>query len=224
MDGVDSSRSNQIRKWILRHFYERNCTATSKCGKKGAAVKIGDLRRTLKSVHGLSCQEVIANLRYLISQGWVEEINRERIIPTASGGKVNRVTTFYAITALGIDHIEGPGEFTPRNRFEGIVNINASGQSTVTVGDGNQVNAKFIETADVLADFAGAVKACTEIDPSRKMDAIADIDTVQSQLARSNPNGAIIRMAWSAIEPLTRLTALAHFAAKIAIQLGQFIA
>ena len=68
------ARSNtEIRSIVLQYFYDRNAAATSARGKKGYAVKITDVRRDLKTSHNLSQQEVMSNLNYLLSQGWVED-------------------------------------------------------------------------------------------------------------------------------------------------------
>ena len=40
--------NDEIRRQILRYFYDRNANATSRMGKKGSAVKISDVRRELK--------------------------------------------------------------------------------------------------------------------------------------------------------------------------------
>jgi len=47
--------------------------------------------------------------------------------------------TWYEISALGIDKIEGGSEFEPKDRYEGI-NITATGTNVVTLGDGNVAN------------------------------------------------------------------------------------
>src|ERR1044072_1849517 len=132
---------NEIRSIILRYFYERNAAATRARGKKGYSVKITDVRRELKASHDLSQQEVMSNLNYLLSQGWVDEDKVEKSVPLPSGTVIPNTTSYYKITAAGIDKIEGPGEFT-MEKFKGI-KIEATGQNIITVGDGNQVNAKF---------------------------------------------------------------------------------
>jgi ribulose bisphosphate carboxylase small subunit len=215
--------NDEIRTLILRYLYDRNDTATSARGKQGAAVTISVLRRELKEQQGLSREEVISNLRYLISQGWVEEQNHQRVVPTNGGRLIPPATTYYAITAAGIDRIEGPSEYTPRDRFAGIVNINASGQSTVTVGDGNQVNVEYVEPAEALATLAAAVKVCGDLGTDRKKDAIADIDTIQSQLARSEPMRTVITAAWNSIEPLGRIASLASLVKDVGEQICQFL-
>jgi hypothetical protein len=107
------------------------------------------------------------------------------------------VTSFYQITAAGIDKIEGPGEFT-MPKFHGI-KIEATGQNIITVGDGNQVNAKFEDLGTALADLREAITKST-VPEADKMNWVADIETVQSQLAKPAPNRSIIGAAWTAIK------------------------
>jgi hypothetical protein len=140
--------NNEIRNLMLQYFYNRNKTATSARGKKGSAVKISDVKRELKAAHDLTQQEVQSNLTYLISQGWVEETPVEKTFTAPAGTLIPSSTNYYRITAAGIDKIEGPGEFT-MDKFHGI-KIEATGQNIITVGDGNQINAKFNGTWERL--------------------------------------------------------------------------
>ncbi len=215
---------DQVRSLILQYLYNRNANATSLRGKKGAAVKIMNLRQDLKSHHGLSVSEVVSNLTYLINNGWVEEQQQARVVPTSGGQQIPSMTSYYAITAAGVDKVEGPSEYTPRDRFAGIVNnINASGQSTVTVGDGNQVNVQYEEQAETLASLADAIKHCDELEATRQRDAIADIDTIQAQFARSTPSTQVIRAAWSSIEPLTQIATLASVVMSVGEKLAPYL-
>jgi hypothetical protein len=121
------TRSNdELRGIILNYFYERNQKATSIRGAKGASAKISDVRANLKASHGLTQQEVVGNLTYLISHGWVAEERVEKSVPLRSGTVIPQATS-YGITALGIDKIEGPSEYTMK-KFQGI-NIEATGQN-----------------------------------------------------------------------------------------------
>ena len=95
-------RSNdQIRSLILKYLYDRNANATSTRGKRGAAVKIMDMRRDLKQEQGLCCNEVMANLTYLISQGWVEEQKHARVVPVNGGSKSHRKPTITRLQPQG---------------------------------------------------------------------------------------------------------------------------
>ena len=153
--------NNEIRRTMLQYFYDRNSNATSARGKKGAAVKISDVKSELKESRGLTQSEVQSNLTYLISQGWVEEDTVEKSFTAPGGTVIPASTNFYKITAAGIDKIEGEGEFT-MPKFHGI-KIEATGQNIITLGDGNQINAQFNELGTALVELH---KAITQSDVS----------------------------------------------------------
>jgi len=106
-------------------------------------------------------------------------------------------TRFFQITAEGIDKIEGPGEFT-MTKFHGI-KIEATGQNIITLGDGNQIDAQFSDLGKALVDLREAI-ARSDAAEAEKMGLVADIDTIQSQLAKPKPNRDIIRIAWDALQ------------------------
>jgi hypothetical protein len=189
--------NNEIRSLLLRYFYDRNAHSTSARGKKGSAVKISDLKRELKAAHGLTQQEVQSNLTYLMSQGWVEEDPIEKSFTAPGGTVIPSTTSFYKITAAGIDKLEGEGEFT-MPRFHGI-KIEATGQNIITLGDGNQINARFGDLGKALADLRDAVVRA-EGQEAEKLSVVADIETIQSQLVKHQPSNGIITAAWEAIK------------------------
>ena len=88
------SSNTEIRRIMLRYFYDRNKNATSARGKKGSAVKISDVKRELKTANGLTQQEVQSNLTYLISQGWVEEDTVEKSFTAPGGTLIPSSTSF----------------------------------------------------------------------------------------------------------------------------------
>lgn len=204
--------NNEIRRTMLQYFYDRNGNATSARGKKGSAVKISDIKKELKAAHGLTQQEVQSNLTYLISQGWVEEDTVEKSFTAAGGTVIPSSTSFYRITAAGIDKIEGPGEFT-MSKFHGI-KIEATGQNIITLGDGNQVNAKFTELGKTLLELREAIagSSAPEFD---KMTLVADIETIQTQLAKPEPNRGIIRAAWETVKSAATIDGCASLVQKV---------
>jgi hypothetical protein len=212
--------NNEIRTIVLQYFYDRNKAATSARGKKGYAIKIGDIRKELKARHNLSQQEVMSNLNYLLSQGWVEEDKVEKSVPLPSGTVIPQSTSFFKTSAAGIDRIEGPGEFT-MDKFKGI-KIEATGQNIITVGDGNQVNAEYQDAAGALVDLKQALLQSTSISEAQKLDIVADIDSIQSQLAKANPNRTVIQGAWEAVKKLDTVLGLADKVNKVATFLGPF--
>jgi len=212
--------NNEIRTVMLRYFYDRNGNATSTRGKKGSSVKISDVKRELKAIHGLTQQQVQGNLTYLISQGWVKEDVVEKSYTAPSGTVIPSTTHFYTITAPGIDKIEGPGEFT-MPKFHGI-KIEATGQNIITLGDGNQVNAKFGELGQSLSELRNAVTN-SEVQESKKLELVADIDTIQSQLAKPEPNRTIIRAAWEVVKDAAAINGCTVLVHKIAGLLAHFL-
>ena len=205
--------NNEIRTGMLRYFYDRNRNVTSTRGKKGSSVKISDVKRELKASHGLTQQEVQSNLTYLISQGWVKEDVIEKSYTAPSGTVIPSTTHFYTITAPGIDKIEGPGEFT-MPKLHGI-KIEATGQNIITLGDGNQVDAKFGELGQSLSELRNAVTS-SEVQEFTKLGLVADIDTIQSQLAKPEPNRTIIKAAWEVVRGAAAINGCTVLVHKIA--------
>lgn len=205
--------NNEIRGIVLQYFYDRNRNATSARGKKGSAVKISDVKKELKASHGLTQPEVQSNLTYLLSQGWVEEDRVEKSFTTPRGAEVPSSTSFYQITAAGIDKIEGEGEFT-MPKFHGI-KIEATGQNIITLGDGNQINAQFNDLGTALVELRDAITRST-IAEADKLSFVADIDTVQSQLAKPSPNRGIIAAAWETIKGAAAIDGCTQLVSRVA--------
>lgn len=211
---VATQSEDDLRQIILQYFYDRNTNATSARGKKGYAVKISDVRKELKASHGLKQQEVVRNLNYLMSQGWIAEEHVHKSVPLPSGTIIPQATSYYKITAEGIDKIEGDSEFT-MDKFKGI-RIEATGQNIITVGDGNQVNAQYEDLASELVGLKDSVRKSEHLREAEKLDAVADIDTIESQLAKTTPNKGVIKGAWETIKGLDQVAGLAGRVAKVA--------
>jgi len=212
--------NNEIRTLMLQYFYDRNRNATSSRGKKGSSVKISDVKRELKASHGLSQQEIQSNLTYLISQGWVKEDAIEKSYTAPGGTIIPSTTNFYTITAAGIDKIEGPGEFT-MPKFHDI-KVEATGQNIITLGDGNQINAKFGDLGKSLAELRNAITS-SDVTESTKLELVADIDTIQSQLAKPEPNATIIKSAWEVVKHAAAINGCTALVTKVAGLLHHFI-
>lgn len=218
---VAPPRSNdEIRRLMLQYFYDRNKNATSAMGKKGSAIKISDIKKELKAQHGLSQQQVQSNLTYLISEGWVEERETRKEVRGKGGTVIPSVTTFYQITSAGIDKVEGPGEFT-MPKFHGI-NINATGQNIITLGDGNQINAEFSDLGQALVELRNAITK-SDVTEQDKMVFVADIDTIQSQLAKPKPNHGIISAAWESMKGAATIEGCASLVERVGGLIGGLV-
>jgi len=204
--------NNEIRRIMLQYFYDRNKDATSARGKKGSAVRISDAKRELKAAHGLTQQEVQSNLTYLISQGWVEEDKVDKSFTAPRGTVIPASTSYYKITAAGIDKIEGEGEFT-MPKFHGI-KIETTGHNIITLGDGNQINAQFGDLGMALVELRDAITK-SGVPEAEKLALVADIDTIQSQLAKPAPNKHIISAAWETVKGAAAISGCADLVAKV---------
>lgn len=205
---------DEVREIILRYLYKRNQNATSRRGKiTGAAVTIRVLRADLKASHGINVHQVHANLTYLESQGWVEDQPIQKTFRTPTGNVLPSTTHFYIITAAGIDRLKGPSMFT-RDRFQGI-KIEATGQNVITLGDGNQVNARFEELGKALAELRQGIKNSDKISEADKLDLVVDVDSIQTQLAKLTPNQGLVTQLWEGISRAADVAGLVDAAAKV---------
>lgn len=208
-----TTTADEIRGIILRYLYYRNEKATSRRGKTtGAAVTISVLRADLKRSHGLTAAQVHSNLTYLESQGWVEDRPVTKSFNTKAG-TIPSTTSYYIITAAGIDRMGGPSMFT-RDRFEGI-RIEATGQNIITLGDGNQVNARFQALGEALSELRQSIKQTDKIDEVQKMDLVVDVDTLQTQLAKPTPDTNLVSRLWERINRAASVAGLVDIAAKV---------
>jgi len=206
--------TDEIREIILRYLYDRNQRATSRRGKTtGAAATISTLRADLKKSHELTASQVHSNLTYLESQGWVEDRPVTKSFNTKSGGTIPSTTSYYIITAAGIDRIGGPSMFA-RDRFEGI-RIEATGQNIITLGDGNQVNARFQALGEALSGLRHSIKQSDKIGEAQKMDLVVDIDTLQTQLAKPTPDPDLVSRLWEGINRAASVAGLVEVATKV---------
>ena len=201
------------RHQILQYFYGRNSVATSHHGKKGSAVKISDAKRELKQRFGLNQQQVISNLTYLIDQGWIKTFEVEKTV-RVRGGTVPSTVVWYEITAAGIDKIEGESEFQPREKYAGI-NITATGENVITLGDGNVVNVQYKQLHQELDALKNAIATAPELNEKEKLDLAVDIETIKEQLAKATPNKTIVSHLWSGIEKAAVTSGLIDFVTKL---------
>lgn len=191
--------NDAVRENILRYFYDRNANATSRFGKKGSAVKISDAKRELKAKYNLTQQQVMSNLTYLLDRSWVKELQSEKQVRTKAGTTIPSVSYWYEIAAPGIEKLEGESEFKPKDRYAGI-NVNASGQNVITLGDGNVVNASYSQLHQELEKLKEAVTSAPELSERQKLDLAVDIESIKDQLAKASPNRSVVAHLWHGIE------------------------
>lgn len=211
--------NDSIRERMLHYFYDRNANATSERGQRGSQVRISDVKRELKELHGLTQPQVMANLTYLIDSGWVERLEERRTFKTRRGTTQPSTSFWYKITNTGIDKIEGESSaFQRSDPFAGI-NITALG-STVQVGDGNHANAQSNGLPSELEALREELVDSSQLNDIEKLAAAADIQTLQMQIAKPEPNQAIVREALTSIKDLAGAAGFVERVTNIAAHLG----
>lgn len=214
MKSASTNPNDEIRSRILRYFYDRNAKATSRFGKRGSAVKISDVKRELKAAHGLSQQEVMSNLTYLIDREWVKTVDQAKTVSTRGGTTVPSVVTFYEIAAQGIEMIEGPSQFEAPDRYPGI-NILATGSNVITLGDGNYVNVQHQRLFEQLSELKEQISHSDALSEGEKLEVSVDIETVKDQLAKETPDARILGQLWPRIEKAANVAGLTSLALEI---------
>lgn len=185
-----------IRDAILRYLYRVHKSARS---PKSAAKGIREIQSALKKSHGLKQQEVGSNLDYLCQKKWVAIVTEDRTFQTTKGTTQSAERTTYKISDIGIDRLEHASLF--RNTGSKMKGVNITNVNGVTVvGDGNVVNTSFTDLSRSLDELKSAISLTNDISNQEKLNATADIDTLQAQLQKPSPNSSIISQLWNAIE------------------------
>jgi hypothetical protein len=203
--------NDAMRDAILRELYEVHRGARS---PSGAAIGIRDLQRTLKDKRGLKQQDVARNLDYLIQKSWAVEVVEDRTFQTPRGTVQQSPKRTYKISDVGIDLLEDASSFR-RDDLQPHVNVTNVRGITV-VGDGNLVNADYTDLAAVLATFRDALLTSESLDDETKLNAVADVETLQSQLQKPQPDRSIVKRAWQGLQVLVTLGEFAQLCGQVA--------
>lgn len=202
--------SDRARDAILRHLYQVHKRARS---PKSAAIGIRDLAQALK-LQGFKLQEVASNLDYLMQKGWVREVVDNRTFTTRAGTTQQAEKRCYKNSDAGIDLLESASTYqrSPTGQHLNIMNI----QGVTVVGDGNVVNTTFADFFRMLHDIRAAASVSPMMDDRQKLDIVADIDGLQSQLQKPSPSGSVVRILWAGIEKAVTAAGFAELVAKAA--------
>jgi hypothetical protein len=203
-----SNPQDAIRDAILRHLYELHGKARS---PKSAGRGIKDLVHDLKE-RGYKQQQVASNLDYLVQKEWVREQIDNRTFTTQSGTTQTAERRTYKISDRGIDRLESASTYK-RQEIGSHVNITNVHGVTV-VGEGNVVNVTFTELTRVLNNLREEILASAILDDTQKLDCVSDIDSMQSQLQKPEPNRSIVGTLWKGIESVAKVATLTEIAEK----------
>jgi hypothetical protein len=187
---------------------------------RSAGVAIRDLQAQLKPL-GLKQQEVASNLDYLIQKGWAREVVEERTFVTPRGTRQPSQKVTYKISDLGIDKLEGASTYERPSTVAGI-NITTVRGVTV-VGDGNVVNTAFADASSALTELRGLLLAAGAIGDEDRLNAVADIDSLQGQLQKPHPAVEVIRSLWASVERIATAGGFISAAERVSTALGPLL-
>jgi len=123
--------------------------------------------------------------------------------------------TFYEVSAVGIEKVEGPSDFQPKERYPGV-NIQATGSNVITLGDGNLVNVEYRQLFHQLTELREAFADAPSISDAEKLEVSVDIETLKDQLAKARPDPEVAARLWPRIAKAADLAGLAALAITIA--------
>lgn len=209
--------NDEIRETILRFLYDRHRAAR---GVRTQEAGLRDLQREMKAAHALSQQQVASNLDYLVQKGWVSPMTKAREFTTKYGTTRSAEQVRYKISATGIDRIEGESEFMRPDPYAGIRIENVGG--VTVVGDGNVVRTQFAGAAEALSQLRRAVNT-SALPDSEKLAVATEIQTIELQLAREEPDSSVIARAWETIKAAATLGTLADLVTRASVALAPFI-
>lgn len=197
-----TSPSDEIRNNIMRILYEIHKKSRS---PNSIPKGIKDLCKTLKNEFGYKQNEVSHNLDFLVQRGWVAEIVIKK---TFTKNLLSREQSQkkYKISDIGIEKYEEASTFHS-SRLKPTINVTNINGVTV-VGDGNIVNTKYTDLVNVLDQLKQQINQSNKINDTKKLESIADIETIQSQLEKPNPNKSVIKTLFSPLEKIANLGGL----------------
>ena len=213
--GVSQSKElrkskDEMREFILKFFYDVYKKARS---LKSSRLKISAVKRGLKQ-QGLTEQEIVGNLDYLIQTGWMlKEVESYQL--RTKRGIITTKTEYFKISDKGIDHFEGISKFQRAHPLTGINITNIQG--VTIVGDGNIVNAQYSDLYGNLSLLSEEIMKSDKFPDEEKLNYRAEINTIKSQLSKTLPDKGIIARAWNRLKPLATVAGIASFFEKVKV-------
>ena len=185
-----STLEDEIRDQIMEYFYDmyRNRSGTFR-GRERGDIAASQISKTYK----YDRREISRNLEYLAKSGWIEHVIKYE--PSRGDPNIKLEKHSYEITRKGIDIIEGESKYM-NNKYQGINISNVGG--VVVLGDKNIVNQNYKELNNLLNELSENIRN-EDIDDTEKLNAIADIETMQKQVMKPSPDKGIISKAWKNI-------------------------
>jgi hypothetical protein len=190
---VKTYTPDEVRQKILAYLGE--CRKKAR-GLDSLMASSADIKKALAK-EGISQNDTVQNLDYLVQHGWVNEKVIKRPYKTPRGFEVPNEKHLFGLSEVGLKYIEGESEFDRASVYSGI-NITNIGGVTV-VGSNNVVRNEFVDILRALTQLEGVVKISDKLSEEQKLDVQADIQTIKNQLSKSSPDKSILQKAMESI-------------------------
>jgi len=211
-----SNPNDVTRHEILKYLYELRSKVK---GPKGVAVTFRELQTALKE-QKFKQADIVSNLDYLEQKGWVKRDLRKSKYSTPSGFVKENETATYKISADGIDRMERASAFNRQETYSGINITNING--VTVLGSGNVVNTQFTDLSRALDELKDRISS-SKLDEENKLNAIADVSTIQDQISKPKPNVGIVKQAWEGLDPILKIAGLMELGTQIYHLLGPLL-
>lgn len=96
------------------------------------------------------------------------------------------------------------------------LNIHNSPIHNLSFGDRNQVSQSVVALDDHLAKLTKAIDQSRALDLNEKADLKSDIQTIASQIGKSQPSKSIIKTAWRSVQALADVEGFTQLVTRIA--------
>jgi hypothetical protein len=212
--GESGNPKDTARDTVLRHLYQVHEHP------RGMRVDVGfrDLASAMKG-KGLNQAATASALDYLEQAGWVARRAEPREFRTARGTVQSSDRVTFKISRVGIDRLERASVY----RRPDVASVNITNVAGVTVnGDHNVVNTRGVDAVHALQELARAIE-CSGLANERKLDLIADIGTLETQLAKPHPDRTIVTATWTAVARVADVASLSQVVAAAATSLAPFL-
>ncbi len=184
-----------IRDQIMEYFYQLYIDRSGTYrGRERGDKSVQDISNQSK----FNNKEISRNLEYLEKSGYINHVID--YYPAPGNPEIKLEKHSYEISADGINHIEGKSKYM-KNNYSGINISNVGG--VIVLGDENIVNQNYQELTPLLDELSGTIRN-EKLNDTEKLNAIADIETIQQQIKKPTPNKSILRSAWEGIKNIDK--------------------
>lgn len=105
----------------------------------------------------------------------------------------------------------------------GVTVTQASGQTVLTIGDHNVVNTRFSEVVENLKELKKSLMTSSALSDDQKADVLVEVQSMTSQLRKTNPDPAVTKSLWRGIEKAANVAGLTQASVAIGAALERLL-